>query len=212
MSTTFNNFIKQYHRSGSEKADGYDKSSFIRLADHEKKSVFEMLVSELPWIGAIEGLFLLDPVRALEICKKEEEKLRIAGSAAYMLQPFLVKYSGDLIYQRHLIEDYSGYYDDLKPKVVDAVSRTPITTDSIEFFKSVVLTEANTSAVARASRHLLDALRLPHDEDEDKARYQQLLVDLRSENIQTKLRCLEKINRLAVAHHRSNADSDLRKL
>ena len=182
---------------GSEKADGYSQDAFTGLDDHEKETVFKLLVTELPW--SVEWLFFLDPARALVVTKELEEKLRSDSYAdVYMLQQKLVKYSGDLLYQKHMIEDYANYDDDSKPLVVDAIHRTPANEATIKFFKQIVLTEVNASAVARASRHLLDAVRIARVTKSDEINYDRLVNELRSESTQVKMQAIAKIEKYEI--------------
>ncbi|WP_198117183.1 hypothetical protein [Massilia rhizosphaerae] len=202
MSLAFEKFIKQYNATGSEKADGYSPDVFVGLDEVEKEKVFDLLVTELPW--GIEWLFFLDSQKALEIAKERESKLRgnpYAG--AYVFQQQIVKYSGDLLYQRHMIDDYPGYPENIRPLVVDAMHRTPDNENTIAFYKNVILAEANSSAVARASRHLLDALKVPRATDAEKEIYRGLVAELRKDDAQAKLRAfarLEKYMRNLTTH------------
>ena len=197
MTIAFETFMKQYKMIGSEKADGYSQDAFTGLDDHEKETVFKLLVTELPW--SVEWLFFLDPARALVVTKELEEKLRSDSYAdVYMLQQKLVKYSGDLLYQKHMIEDYANYDDDSKPLVVDAIHRTPANEATIEFFKQIILTEVNASAVARASRHLLDAVRIARVTKSDEINYDRLVNELRSESTQVKMQAIAKIEKYEI--------------
>ena len=167
MTAAFEKFVRQYKMTGTEKADGYSPDVFVGLDGYEKEQVFKLLTTELPW--SVEWLFRLNPEKALAVVKDEEERLR--GNRyvhVYMLQQQLVKYTGDILYQRHMIEDYPNYVEDLKPHVIDAVGCTPANAAAIEFFKRVILVEANTSAVARASRNLLNAIKFPRSSEEEK--------------------------------------------
>lgn len=115
---------------------------------------------------------------------------------AYMLQEELLDRTGDLSYQKHMIEDYSGYVDYLRPLVVDAIGRTPPTIESVSFLKQVILTETDSDAVARAARRLLNALNVPHVTEADQTNYRKLIGELRSDNITEKLKvftCLTKL-------------------
>lgn len=52
--------------------------------------------------------------------KEKEKELRGDGYArVYMLQEELLDYAGDLSYQSHMVEDYPGYVDHLRPLVVE---------------------------------------------------------------------------------------------
>jgi hypothetical protein len=194
MSLAFDKFMRQYKATGGEKADGYSRDVFLGLDEHEKEKVFKLLETELPW--STEWLFLVDPKKALATAKEKEEKLRGDPYAdVYMLQEQLVKYSGDLLYQQHMIEDYPNYIDSLKPLVVDAIERTPTNEATLEFFKQVIFVEVNPSAVARASRHLLDSLKIPCESDDEERNYKRLISELRSDNVQVKRRAIAEIER-----------------
>jgi hypothetical protein len=194
MTLAFEKFMKQYEMTGREKADGYSQDAFIGLEQSEKKIVFELLVKELPW--GIEWIFFLEPEKALAIAKEKEAELRRVGYGdAYMVQQQIVKYSGDLLYQKHMIEDYPGYSESVKTLVVDAINRTPQNEDTIAFFKKIILTEVNGSAIARASRHLLDALKVPQATEAEKQSYRALVAELRSGDAQTSLRAIAKLEK-----------------
>lgn len=184
--------MKQYRRTGSEKADGYSRDAFDGLDDREKVEVFRLLESELPF--SVGWLFLVDPKKALPTAQEKEEKLRGGGyDRAYMLQEELLEYTGDLSYQDRMIEDYPNYAESLKPLVVDAIGRTPPNAKTLSFFKQVILTETNEDAVARASRRLLAALRIPRTTEIEENNYRRLVCDLRSQDLPSKIKALAKI-------------------
>ena len=192
MTIAFDKFMKQYEKTGSEKADGYTQDVFIGLDSVEKEHVFDLLVSELPI--STGWLFFLDPNKALPVVKKAEERLRGDGyGSAYMLQEELVKITGDLTYQRYMIESYPGYMESTKPLVVDAIGRTPANASTVDFFKGVIITEVNTSAVARAARRLLAALKVPRDTESEESTYSQIISDLRNESLVVKQRALKQL-------------------
>ncbi|MYN19495.1 hypothetical protein GTP81_22385 [Rugamonas sp. FT107W] len=152
--------MEQYQATGGVKADGYSRDVFEGLNADEKAAVFNLLATELPF--SAEWLFFLDAEKALIAAKDEEQKLRGNGyESVYMLQEQMVKYSGDLLYQRHMIEDYPGYISNLKPLVVDSIGRTPVNTAMVDFLRQVILREVNPGAVARAERRLSAALNIP---------------------------------------------------
>jgi hypothetical protein len=106
---------------------------------------------------------------------------------------------GDLVYQTHMIEDYSSYDDDLKVRVIDGINRTPVNATTVDFFREVILTEVNADAIASASIHLLDAMRIPCGDEAEKRRYNRLVDELRSESTQAKQRALEYISKHGAA-------------
>lgn len=192
MTQAFDTFMRQYKMTGREKADGYTRDAFIGLTPNEKDIVLQKLTSELPW--SAEWLFFVDKQKALAIAKEKEQSLR--GNPyqdVFRIQQQLVKYSGDLLYQKHMIEDYPKYIDELKPLVIDAVDDTPVSDESIEFFKQVILLEANIDAVASASVHLLRALNVPRNTDEERVTFKRLLDDLRSEDPRSKRRGMAEV-------------------
>lgn len=194
MTTAFNEFMRQSKMTGREKADGYSQDAFIGLDEYEKETVFDLLVTELPF--SAEWLFPLDTKKAIAIVKEKEKEFR--GSPykhVYMLQENLVKYSGDLTYQEHMIEDYTNYADRLKPLVVESISRTPTNETTINFFKQIVLVETNTNAVARAADNLLYLLKFPRSTTAEKQKYDRLIAELRSDNNEVKKRALGEIEK-----------------
>jgi hypothetical protein len=117
MTKAFHEFMRQYKMTGSEKADGYSRAAFIGLDEREKEEVFNLLINELPF--SVSWLFFLDAQKAFDVVKQEEQKLRGNGYVhVYMLQEELIKFSGDLSFQNHMIADYLGYVDRLRPLVV----------------------------------------------------------------------------------------------
>lgn len=177
MTAAFDTFMAQYKQTGSEKADGYTRDAFEGLTDSEKETVFELLVSELPY--STEWLFFVDPVRALATVKETEQKMRgDSYEHVFLLQEYLVKYSGDLVYQDHLIEDYPVYVERLKPLVVDAVARTPANENTVGFFKKLILTETNKSAANRAAQWLLMTTEFASGAEADEQRYLDLVDQL----------------------------------
>jgi len=194
MTSEFDLFMKEYQMTGSEKADGYSIDALIGLSEREKEIAFDLLLKELPW--STKWLFILDAQKAASAARETEEEMRNKdGEDVYMLQQQLVKYTGDLVYQQHMIEDYAKYRDKVRPLVVDAVDRTPTNQAKIDFFKHVLLIEVNSNAVARAARHLLDAINFPRSTDSEKANYDRLISNLRSDDTRVKVNALGKIQK-----------------
>lgn len=192
MTASIDHFLRHHRTTGSEKADGYSTDAFLRLTDQERDIVFQLLEKELPW--SAQWIFLVDPERAAAVLKAEEQTLRgDPYEDVYMIQQNLVTYTSDLLYQKHMIEDYPNYIEKKRPLVVDAVHRTPANEDTINFFKRVILVEVNSSAVARASRYLLDALGYSRATEPDKRNYDQLISNLRSDDDQLKQVTLSRI-------------------
>lgn len=183
--------------TGSEKADGYSRDAFVGLDECEKEIVFGLLLNELPF--SAEWLFFVDPERAIAVMKEEERKLRENAYAhTYLIQEELVRRSGELIYQRHMLDDYENCADSLKPLVVSAVARTPQNRKTVDFFKQVILSEMNESAVARAAFQLLWALDVPCDTEEEKHHRDSIINELRSNDVDVKLRALTQLERYEV--------------
>jgi len=192
MTTSYNEFLREYHMKGSEKADGYSRSVFVGLEPYERDKVFDLLLTELPL--SAKWLFFLDPEKATPVVKAEEKVLRgDKYNRTFMLQENLVEFTGDLVFQTRMIEDYPNYVDYLRPEVVDAIGRTPINSSVVRFFQQVILTEADADAVARAARRLLAAMNIPRGTDIEKDTYKKLERALRNDDTQAKLRIFAKL-------------------
>lgn len=192
MTEAFSEFMRQYKMTGSEKADGYSKNVFLGLEPSEKEEVFRLLMTELPY--SVNWLFFLNAEKALVIAKEMEEKLRgNAYASVYMLQEQIVRHAGELAYQAHMIEDYPGYIKTLKPLVIDAISRTPANKNIISFFENVILTEADSSAVARAARALLAAVKMPRITAAEEICYRHTVNELCSDSVDVKLRAIRQL-------------------
>jgi len=192
MTVAFDEFMRQYKMTGSEKADGYSRAAFTGLDDREKETVFGLLLNELPF--SAEWLVFVNPQKAIPVLMEEEARLRKDGYAhTYLIQEELVRLSGELTYQSHMIDDYPNYTNRLKPRVVSAVGRTPQNRATTAFFKQVILTEVNDDAVARAASELMSALKVPHATETEKVSYGRLASELRSDNTDIKLRALKKM-------------------
>ncbi|RYZ83122.1 MAG: hypothetical protein EOP06_20500 [Proteobacteria bacterium] len=188
--------MKQYHATGSEKADGYSPDAFIGLAPEEKEEVFQLLVMELPW--SVEWLFFLDAARALPIVTEAEQEGRgDPFGDTYKLQAAIVNHTGDLTYQEHMIEDYPAYHKRKKSLVVDAINRTPANDVTVDFFKKLILTETNEDAVAGASMYFLDSLNVANETQRDRVKYDRLLDELRSDDTSTKLHAIALVEHAA---------------
>lgn len=193
MSVTFDNFLKQYHMTGREKADGYCMDAFEGLSQEEKSIVFNLLLKELPW--SAKWLFVLDKDNASAVVKNKEIEMRGDPYAhVYMLQQLLVSYTGDLCYQKNMIEDYFTYIERLRPMVVDAVAKTPLNSQVFDFFKQVIMVETNPSAVARASRHLLEMAQLPGPSEEAEQHRIRLMKELRKDDVASKRKAILEID------------------
>jgi hypothetical protein len=193
MTPAFQIFLTEYHRTGSEKADGYSNGAFAGLSAMEKQAVFKMLETELPC--SAQWLFVVDIEKAIGVAKAEEERLRGDSFAhVFLLQEYLVRHSRDLLYQEHMIEDFPHYIDRLKPLVVDSLARTPANATTLSFFRQVILEEPNASAVARASRHFLDAMKLPRFSEQDDEERRRLLRELTSGDRQVRAGAIARID------------------
>lgn len=190
MTPAFAQFTRQYHLTGREKADGYDWTAFAGLADDEKPVVFDMLEQELPW--ASDWFFALDPARALVVAQRIEPGLR-GRSGAHWLQQQIVRYSGDLRYQRHMMEDYPRYADRNRAQVIDSLAATPANSDTIAFFKQVVTTEAEHDAVFRAGWALLSALGVPGSTEPEQQVYHRILDGFRQPELAARLAALAQL-------------------
>lgn len=192
MTAAYDEFIREYNMTGSEKADGYSRSVFIGLEPHEKEEVFNLLLTELPL--SAKWLFFLDSEKAIPIVKEEEKMWRgDKYKRVYMLQENLVEYTGDLIYQAHMIEDYPHYVDYLKPLVIDSIGRTPASIKSISFLQQVIMTETDKDAIARATRRILAVMNISRVTDLEKKIYDNLERELRSDDADGKLRIFAKM-------------------
>lgn len=192
VTDAFDTFMQQHRQTGSAKADGYSWDAFVGLTAEEKDKVFTLLENELPW--SAEWLFQVNAERATAVVRAMEQRLR--GDPyhhVYRLQEYLVKYTGDLRYQQHAIDDYPHYVDSHKPLVVEAVWRMADTDASLAFFKTIILAETSTSAASRAARCLLSAKQMPRTTDEENARYDRLVRELRSDSMEIKLLALAQI-------------------
>lgn len=198
MTVAFNKFMRQYQMTGSEKADGYSRDAFDGLAPDEADEVFHLLLNELPW--SAEWLFYVNPERATAVAKAREPAMRTDPyQHTYLLQLQLINYSGDLEYQRHMIEDYPNYIKRIKPQVVDAIAATPSNRAAIDFFKQVILVDAQPGAVARASMHLLFALHMARDTEQDKVLFDRLTLELRNDDSAIKQRAFARLAQYDMA-------------
>jgi hypothetical protein len=194
MTASFDEFMRQYRMIGSDKADGYSRDAFMGLDDHEKGTVFELLENKLPF--SAEWLAFLDRDRAIAVFKNKEPEMRKDPYRhAFLLQAELVRHGGSLEYQGHMIDDYPNYADHLKPSVISAIGRTRQNRQTIAFFKSVVLTEADGQAAARAARELLSALKIPRTTVAEEEMRRRLMDELRSDDRQVRLRALGYLER-----------------
>ena len=83
----------------------------------------------------------------------------------------------------------------MRSLVVDAVDRIQTNQAKMDFFKHIVLIEVSNSAMARAARHLLDAVDFTRAIDGDKEKYERLIGDLRSDDSRAKARALDEIDK-----------------
>lgn len=194
MTLAFGKFLKQYRMTGSEKADGYSHDVFLGLDNHERVEVFNLLTAELPW--SAEWIFLLDLDKAIALVKEEEQKMRgDPGEEVHLLQQQLLKYTGDLLYQVRMIEDYPVYKDRLKSRVVDSVAKTPTNQAKCNFLKQVIRVELNVNAVDRAIRHLLYSIEFPRITEADEQNYHRLVNDLKNDDVKIKEMAIAKIEK-----------------
>lgn len=201
MTSAFEKFKKQHAMTGSEKADGYSYDVFVGLDEDEKATVFDLLVQELPW--SAHWLLDFNPEKALPIAIALEGELRSRYySDAHILQPLLVEYTGDLIYQRHMIDDYPSCNESLKHQVVRAIGLTPANDTTIDFFKKIILTDANEDAVASASHELLHALKFLRSTAADKQNYSRLISELRSNSAESKNKAIAELEKFAASEIR----------
>ena len=192
MTTAFDTFMVQYQMTGSEKADGYTRDAFDGLTESESETVFSLLETELPF--SVRWLFVVDPVRAYEVVKIAEAKMRgDSYRAPYLLQEQLLIHSGDMQYLRRMLEDYPVYVDEQKASVVNTVGRLPAHQDTIDFFKKIILFETDSDAVFHAANELLIALAFPRQSESEKQQYRQFLKQLTDESAEVRSHALEQI-------------------
>ncbi|GGC04215.1 hypothetical protein [Pseudoduganella buxea] len=154
MSVAFDKFMEQYKSIGSQKADGYTLDMLIGLEDAEKLEIFRLLQTELPW--SAQWLFFVNPEKATVIARELEAKWRgDPYRRVDWLQKELIKHTGDMIFQDHMMEDYAHYIDKLRPAVVDSIGSTPTTEAKLKFLEEVILVEVVDYAVMAAIRNLL---------------------------------------------------------
>lgn len=192
MTAAYNEFMRQYQATGSEKADGYSRDAFIGLDPQEKQEVFKLLQTELPY--SVDWLFYLDAEQALPVVKEKEEAWRgDRAKRVFLLQQALVKYTRDLVYQDHMIEDYPNYIDYLRQHALDSISRTPANAAIVELFKQVIFTEADDELVFSAADGLLTALEVPCSTEREIQQYQRMIDQLCSHDVQEKLRAFGRL-------------------
>ncbi len=192
MTRAFDTFLKQYRATGSEKADGYSRDAFVGLDEGEKIEVFDLLVKELPW--AADWLFFLDGAKAMAVALTLEPGLRGGGySGVHWLQREMVKHSGDLRYQQHMIDDYPAYADRVRPQVIDSIAGTPMNATAFGFFRQVILTETCDDPQFRACWRYLHAIEVPRVTDADEANHERWLGILRNGDNDAKQRTLAEL-------------------
>lgn len=192
MTLAFDIFMEEFNMTGSEKADGYSRSAFTGLSEAEREIVFDLLVSELPW--QIKWLFFLDPKKAAFISRQKEAEQRGDRFAhVYMFQEQLVNQCGELVYQKHMINDYKNYVDYLKPSVLRAIVCTPTNSWTINLFKEVILVEVDKKLVVIASDYFLESTGFSRDIDENRILYNRLFSDLESEDTTRKVKAIDYI-------------------
>lgn len=192
MTRAFDTFLLQYHATGSEKADGYSRDAFIGLDEGEKVEVFDLLVKELPW--AADWLFFLDGEKAMAVAQALEQGMRGGGySGVHWLQREMVKYSGDLRYQQHMVDDYPAYADSVRPQVIDSIAGTPMNATTLHFFRQVILTETCDDAQFRACWRYLHAIKVPRVTEADEANHERWLDILRNGDSEARQRALSEL-------------------
>lgn len=112
----------------------------------------------------------------------------------YKIQEELLEYAKDIVYQSHMIEDYPGYADSVKPLVVDAIGRSPANGAAVNFLIQVILAGGNDSAVAGAALGLLRMLKIPRTNKLEEECFQRLMGELCSENKQIRMMVIDEIN------------------
>lgn len=197
MSPGFSSFLARYHSVGSQKADGYGKTFFSGLLPHEKQQAFDMLADEAradP--NAAEWLFLLDPQRAEATCLQilgEQTDRRFTAPFILLFQ--LWKHTGEGKYQQEMIDHYAEYGDAQRPLAVEYIAKTTNTAQLADFLKSVVLLDANETAVARASYHLLRLHGVPSSTDEERLKFRAYLASLKASSVQVKRTTFSELER-----------------
>jgi hypothetical protein len=185
MTAAFEKFMRQHQMTGGEKADGYSRDVFVGLEPEERAKVFNLLIDELPW--SAEWIFLVDADKAEHVVRELEKQWRgNPDQHVNWLQKQLVLRTGDLKFQQHMIEDYFKYSEWLRPGVVESVGATPTNKAKLEFFKQVILVEVDEDAVVAAIRHLLFSIKFQRTTDEEKRKYEDLVQNLRNEDLDVK--------------------------
>lgn len=195
LTKAFEIFLKEHEAKGREKTDGYSPEAFQGLDDYERKTVFRLLAEELPW--SVKWLFYLDKDEATKITVAIEEKMRgDKYSHIYLLQEQLLLHAASNDYQIRMIEDYQNYDEDLKPKVIRCICRTPFNENVLNFLRTIVLAEVNSSAIYWSSIHLLDMALVFYSEKLDEKRREELISSLRGNDRLMKLNAIDDMARM----------------
>lgn len=153
MTAAFDNFLKQYNSSGSQKADGYNQSHFKNLTNTEKYKAFELLEEELIAPDVTDWLLYLDESRAINTMKQYISNVTPGTTAGvHRIYNALYKATGDQQYLDGLINSYKDYFDWEKEEALWLIrNNNPAIETTNNLYKNILNTEENPKAQALAA-------------------------------------------------------------
>ncbi len=188
MTKTFDNFLEQYHSSGSQKADGYNKSHFYGLTAKEKEKAFELLINESIAPGVADWLFYLDKERAENLLKNEiNHSNKDSMSGIHRLYLALYRNTHDKRYQNLLIDGFFSYSELDKCEALLAIKSTgPDSNRILELYKKIIFSSNNSKVITSAADLFLRHIKQPCESENDRKEFYSIRKMLESDDLKTK--------------------------
>lgn len=195
MTTKFDNFLDQFHSSGSQKADGYNLSHFEGLSEQEKNKAFNLLESELTAPGVSDWLVYLDKPRAITtLTNYVNNYIPNKSDGLHRALNSLFKATGDKKHLNELMNKFQLLFDWEKEEAVWVIHNSPIESKKAsEFYENIILSESNPSLVTSASDFFLRSNGVTCNSKEESKSFFDLRNQLCSDDIRTRTTTLAKI-------------------
>jgi hypothetical protein len=159
MTSTFQKFLKQFHATGYEKADGYDQSHFDGMTEDERQKAFELLKQSLINNNdhtAAFGIAYLNPIEAIPLFESVLSKHPDYASRYIEILKWLWKLSGRIDYLKRVAQTMTNDPDHLyRRKSMTAVEDAPNYCFILDALKESLFVEMNRANQVKAADQLL---------------------------------------------------------
>lgn len=195
MTVIFEKFKRQYYSTGREKADGYVRGHFDGLSANEKIKAFDMLSDEMgvnP--DAVEWLFYLNDRKAKQVCLDYIQANKSGDkSGFFVIYYYLYKQSGDIRYQKKMIDEFYDFPDYQRGVALEYLRKTKVSMDYTDFLRSIIAGRHVEDLANRAAYHYLLAHNVPGETKKEQEVFDNFLDSLKSTDLSIRSTIMDEI-------------------